>query len=128
MRENRHVRRWRLIHHLRVFDRESDAVLGHVVDITVGGMMLVSVDPIAIDRDYEVRMALPGSGQPPEVRLRMRALWQGTHEDADFHVTGFRLVDPCEEATARIRELVEELRFPGGSDVGGIREDPPNVA
>ena len=82
MRENRHLSRWRLIHYLRVFDRESETLLGHVVDITVGGMMLVSVDPIAVDRDYEVRMVLPGGSQPLHEE---RCLLNAVQPEQDAH-------------------------------------------
>lgn len=114
MRENRHLTRWRLIYYLRVFERDSGKLLGHVVDITVEGMMLVSAEPIEIGRDFDVHMALPApDGTPREIAFRVHSLWKGEDVNTDFHDTGFRLVDPSEDAILAIREVIEDLRFPG---------------
>lgn len=127
MRENRHLTRWRLIYSLRVLDRATGALLGHVVDINVEGMMLVSAGPIALDREYDVRMVLPSaSGEADEVALRVRALWRGTDPNSDFHNTGFRLVDPPQDTVLRVRELIEDLRFPGsGEPAPAAQADAP---
>ena len=114
MPENRHLTRWRLIYYLRVFDRSTGALLGHVVDITVEGMMLVSAEPIEIGRDFDVRMMLPDSlGGQKEVEFRAHSMWRGADTNSDFHDTGFRHVEPSEDTILRIQDVIEELRFPG---------------
>jgi len=129
MRENRHLTRWRLIYYLRVLDRAAGTLLGHVVDINVEGMMLVSPGPIALNREYDVRMVLPSAaGESDEVDLRIRALWRGTDPNADFHDTGFRLVDPPEDTILRVQEIIQDLRFPGAGEPTATASAPTGPA
>ena len=118
MDERRQLSRWRLLHHLRVHDLESGALLGHVADISVAGMMLVSSGPVALGRDYRVSMVLPARDEPDgePVELRVRALWHRRHENEALHDIGFRLVAPAEEIVLRIHEMIEDLGFPGDAD------------
>ena len=107
----------------------SGALLGHVVEIDGEEMTLVSADPIAVDRYYDVRMVLPGpAGQAEEVHLRVQARSHGADASADFHDTRFRLEHPDEALVERIRDLIGELRFPGPAGAVELRHGPPGAA
>ena len=44
--ENRKLSRWRLVYHLRVFDRDTDTLLGHIADVSDSGVMVVNGEPL----------------------------------------------------------------------------------
>ena len=57
--EKRSLKRWHLIFYLRVFDQDTGALVGHVVDINTGGMMLISDNPITTDTDFDFWIDIP---------------------------------------------------------------------
>lgn len=112
MTENRSLKRWHLIYYLRVFDLETDSLLGHLVDITTEGMKTVSEEPIAVDKEFRFRMEVPlESSEAEEVLLNAHSLWCSKDTNPDFYATGFRLVYPERNVIKIIRALIDELSF-----------------
>ena len=112
MSDNRRWKRWQLIFYLRVFDKQTQQLLGHVVDITTNGMMLISDKPLPIDKEYFVMLDIPDEeGGRRTVSLRTHSLWSKRDVNPDFFDTGFRLVDPTPEAVHHIRLLIDDLRL-----------------
>jgi hypothetical protein len=56
---HRSLKRRHLIYYLRVFDRSSGKLVGHLVDVTTQGMMLISEAPLPDEAEFELRMDLP---------------------------------------------------------------------
>ena len=56
MNEKRKLNRRHLIYYLRVFDRDTSILIGHLVDITAEGIMLISEDPIETDNIFQLKM------------------------------------------------------------------------
>ena len=50
--KQRRQQRWQLIYYLSVRDAESQELIGHVVDISTDGIMLISEKCIAPDCEY----------------------------------------------------------------------------
>ena len=71
MDEKREIKRRHLIYYLRVFDRKTDQLLGHLVNITPQGIMLISEESLATDTTFQLRMKLPSAlqkiGAPPYI-------------------------------------------------------------
>ncbi|MBE0582885.1 MAG: PilZ domain-containing protein, partial [Desulfofustis sp.] len=57
--DKRKVQRWHLVFYLRVFDGASTTIVGHLVDISSRGLMLVCDEPIEKGRALTLRMKLP---------------------------------------------------------------------
>ena len=47
MTDNRKAKRRNLIFYLRVFDRNTNEVIGHIVDVTTGGTLILTEKPVA---------------------------------------------------------------------------------
>jgi hypothetical protein len=110
MDEHRRVKRWRLIYHLRVFDRHSDAMLGHIADVSTEGMMLVGEIPIEVKKDFDLWMEIPlEGGERARVLLRARSLWTKPDSNPAFYKTGFLLYNPSAQVVAGVRAMIEEL-------------------
>ena len=77
MQEKRRLKRWHLIYHLRIYDQQTDSLVGHVVDITTEGLRVVSEWPIPTGRDFQLWMDLPDNDSAGTTRIwfRARSLW-----------------------------------------------------
>lgn len=109
--ERRTLKRWHLIFYLRVFDEESAAVLGHIVDISENGMMLLSDNPIPVSKDFRLWVDVPKETGPRQrIRLEARSLWSHHDINPDFHDTGFYIKDPLPKIIDQLTQLIEEFK------------------
>ena len=56
--DSRSLKRRHLIYYLRVFDRNTDKLFGHIVDITTEGVMMIGEKAIETNTVYQLRMEL----------------------------------------------------------------------
>lgn len=112
MPEQRQLKRRHLIYYLRVFDQETASLLGHLVDITSRGIMLVSDKEIPLDQDFRLLMDLPNRIQGQEsLEFSARSLWTGRDVNPDFFVTGFQIQGLASSSAEAIRQLIEDFGF-----------------
>ena len=57
--EKRKVKRQHLVFYMRVFDGMSSRVVGHLMDLSERGLMLLSDEAVAVNEEYRLRMRLP---------------------------------------------------------------------
>jgi PilZ domain len=112
MQEKRKLKRRHLIYYLRVFEKNADQPIGHMVDISAEGMMLISEDPIKTGNVFVLRMVLPveidGSR---EIIFSAESRWCKEDENPDFYNTGFQLINPSPEHIKITEHLVQEFCF-----------------
>ena len=53
----RRLKRRHLIYYLEVYDNSNDQFLGHLVDLTVQGMKLVSKNYIESDKEFSLKIS-----------------------------------------------------------------------
>lgn len=111
--EKRQRRRWELVFYLRVFDQSSGSQLGHVVDISESGLMLLSETPIELNKDFDLILEMPVSdrNEREKVSLKARSLWKSSDANPDLYDTGFSLINPDKKSISAIRTLIDELQF-----------------
>ena len=110
--EQRRLKRWRLIYYLRVFDLETDEVLGHVADISMNGLMLVHDEHIELDKNYSLGMEIPSEeSQRERLSLQATSVWSSSNPNPAFRNTGFKLLEPDEEAVELIMSTIDDLGF-----------------
>jgi len=108
----RSQQRWNLVRHLRVVKAENNQTVGHLVDVTTEGMMLISEDSIPLNQTYNLRMEIPTDENIPQmIALTAESLWTKKDVNPTFHDTGFRLINPSKRAINAITRLIEELQF-----------------
>lgn len=91
MRERRQKDRYQLMFHVQVVDADTDDPVGYLVDISHGGMMLASEEPLEIGRRYRMRVPLPIAYLGyREIRLDAIAAWTAPSLHPAFHRTGLR--------------------------------------
>lgn len=110
--DQRQVARRHLVFYLRIFDGMSSRVLGHLMDISPKGLMLLSDEPVAENEEYRLRMRLPKevSGRE-EVVFEAVSRWCRQDENPDFYVVGFQIKDMGSETKESISHLIEEFGF-----------------
>ncbi len=111
--EKRQRRRWELVFYLRVFIQKDNSLLGHVIDISEDGMMLLSENPIELNKDYELLLEIPASDRKGrrKIALKAHSIWKSSDANPDLYDTGFELIDPEAGSVKAIRELIKELQF-----------------
>jgi len=110
--DRRSIKRRHLIYYLRVWDADAGTELGHLVDITTGGLMLVSEREIPVDRDYNLEMRWPGDdGAERVIRFRARSKWTSKDVNPSLSDTGFQLLDDSMDVLKPIQELIDDYGF-----------------
>ena len=109
-KERRQIERWHLVFYLRVFDGMGTKVLGHIVDISSKGVMLISDDPIPVGEKFRLRMRLPAEiANKDELIFNAASLWCKQDVNPDFFITGFQINNMDEEATRYILCLIDDF-------------------
>ncbi|MDY0038803.1 MAG: hypothetical protein RBS57_00710 [Desulforhabdus sp.] len=110
--DKRKLKRRHLIYYLRVFDRNSGELLGHLVDVTQEGVKLISENPIPVMQRFQLRMLLPAEifGRN-ELNFEAESLWSYFDINPQFHDTGFRLIDVDTRDMLTIARLINEFGF-----------------
>lgn len=90
MIENRKDKRLYFKKSLRVFDQEEWSLIGHILDISAGGMQLASGKPIKVGKEFLVRLEL----ESQLIDLHAECLWCRKHKNAEYYKSGFRFATP----------------------------------
>ena len=112
MRDKRKLRRRHLLYYLRVFDRTNDNLVGHLVDITHEGIMLITEHSIEPDQVFQFRMDLPKEIMGREqMHFDAESLWYRKDTNPNFYNIGFRFLRVSQHHFALIEELLDDFGF-----------------
>jgi len=110
--DKRRLKRWYLVMYLRVYDQDTQALVGHIVDINREGMRLVSDDPVPLNRTFRLWLDVPKENSSNQrIFLDAESLWCGRDINPDFYDTGFRLLNIGASALLQLQLLIEEFKF-----------------
>ena len=116
--EQRRVVRRHLVFYLRIFDGKSSRVIGHLMDISQSGLMILSDEPVAVNEEYRLRMHLPWEmAGSEEVIFGATSRWCRPDENPEFFLTGFQIQDIDPDAQRLICYLIEEFGISGSGPV-----------
>ena len=112
MEDRRALKRRHLIYYLRVFKVPENILLGHLVDITSEGLLLLSENPIPTGQTYRLRMKLPEViFNQQTLEFNAFSLWSKTDVIEDFFVTGFRIPELDPLGIEILDKLIEDHGF-----------------
>lgn len=112
MDERRRHKRRHSIFYIKVYDEATGKMAGRLVDITSGGMMLVSEKPIEVGTVSKFKMPLPEKIHDiGEILLDARSVWTGPDVNVNFFDTGFEFIEPSFEEITLIRDSFEKHIF-----------------
>lgn len=109
----RDLKRHYLIYYLRVFNRETGEVLGHLVDITTKGIMIMRDSPIEVGVNYQLRIRWRNSsGRLQLADFEGVCRWCRPDVNPDFYGAGFVISAADEKHIAAIQSLIRDLGMP----------------
>ena len=112
MEDRRKLKRKSLMIYSRVFDLQTTKLVGHLVNITPEGAMLISETPVPGGQDYRLKMELsPDVADVPYLEFEARSLWCQPDVNPQFYNTGFRFLSIAPESIAIVQKIVEAYRF-----------------
>lgn len=87
-------------------------VIGHIVDISDRGLMLISDSPIPVNEEYRLRMRLPAEiVDKDEIVIDATSRWCKQDENPDFYISGFQITTLTAEIQKYITCLIEDFSF-----------------
>jgi hypothetical protein len=108
--EKRKQERYALECYLKVMDADGHSPLGHIVDISMGGMKLLSEQPIRPEENFRLLLDLSlGSQKQTKVFVEARSVWTTEDVNPRFYNTRFRFQGLSSQAQVAIMNLVTLL-------------------
>jgi hypothetical protein len=112
MPERRKLKRRHLLYYLRVYNADTRRLVGHLVDITPDGVLIMSDQAIRLGRSIRLRMNLPGPPRDNQaLEFQATSLWRRRDVNPDFWDTGFQTMDLSRKQAVAIETLIEDYGF-----------------
>lgn len=114
MQDDRKYSRPRLVNQFNVINSVTNQIIGRMTDLTIGGMMMVSLVPARIGRTFKCRFELPRNvydGQ--QLDFHVEAKWCDQIESGGIYQTGYQFVDLTSEDKELIRIILEQATAEG---------------
>jgi hypothetical protein len=110
--DKRVLKRRHLIYYLSVIDRTTQELIGHLVDITPDGIMLIVEKPLPVDVDYLLQILLPQEINGQEsLDLDARAVWCRPDVNPSLYGMGFQISEVTPEDIRLIMKTIQDFGF-----------------
>ncbi len=110
--EKRKLPRRHLIYYLKVVEPGSGEVIGHLVDISPVGMMMIGNQPLEVGQLIPLQVLMPNVFEgPTHLDVVGETVWCHRDVNPDYYAIGLRFVAPLPDTGAVVRELVEAFGF-----------------
>jgi hypothetical protein len=111
-KDRRKLKRRHVIFYSRVFDRNSGVLLGHLMDITIEGLMLISEAPLNAGITYHLRMDLPEDVMTKAyLSFEAQCLWSKPDINPAFYNAGFKVLNMSQDDIDLIENMIDEYGF-----------------
>jgi hypothetical protein len=113
MIEHRRSRRRRVQTSIEVYDAMSEEVIGHLGNLSVDGLLMVSRRPIPDDALFQFMFTLPRgvSAHSRRIEVGVHEQWSEAARSPGQYWTGFRIIDISRED---LKALDDWIGSPGG--------------
>jgi len=121
--KRKHARR-RTSDYYLVTNCKSGDVVGRLVNISLGGVMILTDGPVAIDQAYELKVALPEDELDlDELQFKAQSIWSRYNELADWWESGFEITDLSPENRDALQALTKRLMARESEQLNGDDTD-----
>ena len=101
-----------LVYYLKVTDTETNQPLGHAVDISNQGFMLIVGKPIEPEALFQLKMLLPEEIQGNRYfEFSSMSRWCRQDDDPDYYNVGFQFANVSAEDAQLISRVIEKYCF-----------------
>jgi hypothetical protein len=92
-----------------VFDLNTEAYLGNLVDISPAGIMLVTHSDIEANSVYQFMIKFPdASGNQEPITFGGEILWTDNRLDPNQNWAGIQIIDISEQMIIRINQMIND--------------------
>ena len=105
-REKRQHTRSRSIFDLKVTDRDTLLVIGYLLDISSGGLGIISDDPIGTHRVLRLELTVPLDEKHQDmIVFDAKSIWCQKAPEAELYHTGFQFMKLSDRANEALEAL-----------------------
>ena len=115
MTEKRKHRRANLIYYLEVHDQETGECIGHLVDISLGGLKMISELKAIPGKEQNIRIFLPEDSSQKSIAIKAKSCWSQTDINPDYNASGFKFVELSTESTKIIKMMISRYELGNSS-------------
>ncbi|MCB1859829.1 MAG: PilZ domain-containing protein [Gammaproteobacteria bacterium] len=109
MKEQRTNPRRRVNETIEIIDTNTGERLGYLVNISVGGLMLLSDIAVSPNQLFQLRMIPPSqAAETTAIEFGAECLWVQDTEDESPCWAGFQIIDISEQGTSQILQLMAD--------------------
>lgn len=106
--ERRQYERYSVDFYLCVYEQER--LLGHVIDVSMGGLRLLGEDALDANQVMSLRIeASLESGLHKHLEFQAKIVWIDLDEITESYAMGFEFLDLSARAQETLREIITEL-------------------
>jgi len=110
--DHRKQKRWHLIYYLKVFNKDTGELLGHMADITTRGILVIGEKEIKEGQPFNLTMHLPESFHDlKELHFEAESHWTKKDINPDYYANGFKFVKISKTHLEIIKELIQKYFF-----------------
>jgi hypothetical protein len=112
MDERRNRKRVYMMFYSRIRDRHSGSLIGHLVDLTPDGALVVSETPVEVGAALSLQMELPEDVSDKQfIRYEARVAWCRKDIDPTFYDIGLQLGNIAPEDIAIFKKFIDAYGF-----------------
>jgi hypothetical protein len=112
MDERRNRKRVYVMFYSRIRDRRTGELVGHLVDLTAEGALVVSEAPVEAGTLLPLQMELPDDISTRQfLKFDAQVAWCRKDVDPSFYDMGFRLIDVAPEDMTVIIKFIDAYGF-----------------
>ena len=111
MSDKRKHRRANLIYYLKVYDRDNEQCIGHLIDISVGGIQMISETEIPPGGDYHFNIELPEDHLHESFAVKAKSCWSKTDVNPDYIASGHSFSEISPEGEKFIKMLINRYEL-----------------
>ena len=112
MPEKRKHRRATLFYYLKIYDLDTGRVIGHLADISLGGLKLVSESEIIPGNDFHLRICLPDDHFcRKSFSVKAKSCWSTIDINPDYYAAGFCFSALSLQTVRLIKSLIQQYEL-----------------
>ena len=93
---------------LKVYEENTDTLLGYCEDLSISGLRLMSETPLPANKELKAR--LDGNGAGEGITLTLFRIWNSiTDTTPRYYYSGMHIVGPGEETLDKLQDLIDDL-------------------
>lgn len=111
----RHLQRNHSLMYLKIIDRDSNITVGHLVDESDGGILLICDADSKPNKELNIRILLPKDlgFERDYIDAEIELRWTKLDKNEDYRVYGCQFTNLEEEDFKLLMQLSEQLTFEG---------------